>query len=259
MNLQPKSSEMEKLTCLSLWEWFPRLLQVHFRTLYYFFCPWPQPDLHTHRANIMENYRWYSLNSLEYGIAKRYPCKNTPVSLLYSHHLCIHPDLGTTAWVVMSGSKSNKYSCMRASQLQRTSRLIIATSEFLQFWNKSMAKQNKQGLDKTKNAVALVLLSCLWKQPSATSRANLNRLGRKPVLDLVSAPLTRRLKAICQESLVQSRRNKFLFPYSISSEEFQSRGIDRSQLLASSDQINCQVHIWSLNRFVKLRHPSESW
>lgn len=99
MNLQPKSSEMEKLTCLSLWEWFPRLLQVHFRTLYYFFGPWPQPDLHTHRANIMENYRWYSLNSLEYGITTSYPCKNTPVSLLYSHYLCVHSDLGTTAWV----------------------------------------------------------------------------------------------------------------------------------------------------------------
>lgn len=77
------------------------------------------------------------------------------------------------------------------------------------------------------------------------SRAGSNRLGKSPVLNLVSAPLTCRLKVICQESLVQSTRNKFLFPYNISSEEFQGQGIDRSQLLASSNQINPQVHIWS--------------
>lgn len=138
--------------------------------------------------------------------------------------------------------------CMRVYQLQRT-------NDHGYFWIPPVLKQINGQTNLTRNrpinTVALFLLSHLWKQASATSRANLNRLGRKPVLDLVSAPLKHRLKVICQESLVQSRRNKFLFPYNISSKKFQSQGIDRSQLLASSNKINCQVHI-------KLWHPFQS-
>lgn len=101
-------------------------------------------------------------------------------------------------------------------------------------------EQNKEN-----NSILNCDILSIFSHRICASRAGSNRLGKSPVLNLVSAPLTCRLKVICQESLVQSTRNKFLFPYNISSEEFQGQGTDRSQLLASSNTINPQVHIWS--------------
>lgn len=153
MNLQPKSSEMEKLTCLSLWE----CSSEHF-TIFL-------ARDHSQTCTLTGLIVWRTIGDIHrtlqgMELQQDIPVKTPPVSLLYWHYLCTRPDLGTTAWTVMSGPKSNKYSCMRASQLQRTSRLIIATRQFAQFWNKSTAKQNKQGLDKTKNAVVMLLSCC---------------------------------------------------------------------------------------------------
>lgn len=72
-----------------------------------------------------------------------------------------------------------------------------------------------------------------------------NKLGSFPMANLVSPPPTLGLKVICWESL-----SEFLFPHSISSEEFQGQRIERSQPLTSSNQINSEF--WQQ----RVRHES---
>lgn len=123
MDLQPKSSEMEKLTCLSLWEWFPRLVQVHFRIFPFFFardhrqiCTQRQilwrtiGDVHCplkSRKFQKENHSW--VKNLEIVLWKH----TMPLDVMLS--LCINPDLGTTAEVVMSCPRATNTIIMHES------------------------------------------------------------------------------------------------------------------------------------------------
>ena len=65
-----------------------------------------------------------------------------------------------------------------------------------------------------------------------------NKLGNCPIVNSVSPPLTFGPKVICWESLTDSLRSEALFPYNISSKEFQGQCIERSQTEMSSNQIN---------------------
>ena len=67
-----------------------------------------------------------------------------------------------------------------------------------------------------------------------------NKLGNCPAANLVSPPLTLGLKVICWESLMHSLWSEFVFPYNISSEEFQGQCTERSQPVTSSNQINSE-------------------
>lgn len=83
------------------------------------------------------------------------------------------------------------------------------------------------------------------KACNCKSRVNLNmhrnsngiELGNCLMTDSVSPPLTFRFKVICWESLMHSLQSEFLFPYNITSKEFQGQCNERSQPLTSSNQI----------------------
>lgn len=115
--------------------------------------------------------------------------KNTPVSRCYTLITCVLIQIwkpqhesscwgprvnNTHAWKLLSSRGHRDWSLLRMNSCGFET-------------NQTRVRQNK------KCSGFFVLLSSLWKQTTATPRANLNRLGRKPVLDLVSAPLTHRL------------------------------------------------------------------
>lgn len=184
--------------------------------------------------------RWYSaLKRWNYKKKTAGVLETLTVTLFLAvpllHYLWIYPGLGTTVWALCqcpTETNTQAWELLRSRGRHDWSKLLMnsctfETNRWASKLNKGKSKKNQ------KNAVVLVLLSRLWDPASATSHASLIRSGRKPALYLVSSPLTRRLKVICWESLVQSRRHKFLVAYNISGEEFQSQGIDRSQLFAS--------------------------